>query len=83
MHPFAISGHTYLGMANHYDSSVKYNTQSVVYQASGAQFIKYQEISTHGAFDMTSFEYKGHTYLAVANHYNQKYNINSALYKWV
>ena len=83
LYPFAISGHTYLGMANHYDSSVKHNTQSVVYQASGAQFIKYQEISTHGAHDMTSFEYKGHIYLAVANCKNQKYNINSALYKWV
>ena len=82
-HPFMISGHTYLGMANHYDSSKKYNTQSAVYQASGAQFIKYQEASTHKAHDMTSFEYKGHTYLAVANRYNQKYNINSALYKWV
>jgi len=33
---------------------------------------------------MTTFEYKGHTYLAVANQsYNQKNNINSALYKWV
>ena len=70
-------------MANHYDSSVKHNTQSVVYQASGAQFIKYQEISNHGAHDMTSFEYKGHIYLAVVNYKNQKYNINSALYKWV
>ena len=82
-YPFAISGHTYLGMANHYDRNQKYNKQSVVYQASGAQFIKYQEISTHRAHDMTSFEYKGHTYLAVANAYNQRYNINSALYKWV
>ena len=44
-YPFAISSHTYLGMANHYDSSLKHNTQSVVYQASEAQFIKYQEIS--------------------------------------
>ena len=75
-HPFVISGQTFLGVAN-------YNTQSVVYQASGAQFIKYQEIPTHGARDKTTFEYKGHTYLAVANQYNQKYNINSALYKWV
>ncbi|XP_022808762.1 thrombospondin-type laminin G domain and EAR repeat-containing protein-like [Stylophora pistillata] len=25
-HPFIISGHTYLGVANHYDSSQKYNT---------------------------------------------------------
>ena len=82
-HPFVISSHTFLGVANHYDSSQKHNTQSAVYQAAGAKFIEYQEISTHGARDMTSFEYKGHTYLAVANHYNQKYNINSALYKWV
>ena len=82
-HPFVISSHTFLGVANHYDSSQKYNTQSAVYQAAGAKFIKYQEISTHGAFDMTSFEYKGHTYLAVANYKNQKNNINSPLYKWV
>ena len=85
-HPFVISGQTYLGVANYYDSSQKHNTQSVVYQASGARFIKYQEIPTHGAHDMTSFEYKGHTYLAVANNHNsqrRKFNINSALYKWV
>ena len=83
MHPFVISGQTYLGVANHYDSSQKYNTQSVVYQASGARFIKYQEFPTHGAHDMTSYEYKGHTYLAVANYHNKKHNINSAVYKWV
>ena len=78
-HSFVISGQTFLGVANYYDGdSQKHNTQSVVYQASGEQFIKYQEIPTHGASDMTTFEYKGHTYLAVANRYN-----NSALYKWV
>ena len=83
-HPFVISGQTYLGVANYYGSSQKYNTQSVVYQASGARFNKYQEFATHGAHDMTSFQYKGDTYLAVANRYNgQKFNINSALYKWV
>ena len=84
LHPFVICGQTYLGVANYYGDSWRNNTQSVVYQASGARFIKYQEFPTHGAHDMTSFEYKGHTYLAVANHYNgRKYNINSALYKWV
>ena len=82
--PFVINGQTYLGVTNYYGDSQKFNAKSVVYQASGAQFIKYQEISTHGARGMTSFEYKGHTYLAVANYYNgQKYNINSTLYKWV
>ena len=82
-HPFVISGQTFLGVANQRDDSQKHNTQSVVYRASGAQFIEYQKIPTHGARDMTTFEYKGHTYLAVANYYNQKYNINSALYKWL
>ena len=85
-YPFVISGQTYLGVANHHDSSQKYNTQSVVYQASGARFIKYQDFPTHGAHGMTSFERKGRTYLAVANYYNsqsRRYNINSALYKWV
>ena len=82
--PFVINGQTYLGVANNYGDGQKHKTPSVVYQASGAQFIKYQEIPTYGAHGMTSFEYKGHTYLAVVNHYNgQKYNINSALYKWV
>ena len=82
-HPFVISGQTFLSVANHFDDSQKYNTQSVVYQASGARFVNYQEIPTQGATDMTSFEYKGDTYLAVANSFNgQNYNINSALHKF-
>ena len=55
---------------------------SVVYRVSQEQFIEYQQIPTQGAFGMTSFQYKGHTYLAVANRYSNKWNINSALYKW-
>ena len=83
IHPFVISGQTYLGVGNHLDTSTRYNTKSVVYQASGARFTIYQEIPTHGAHGITSFEYKGHTNLAVANcHNNQKRNINSAVYKW-
>ena len=33
---------------------------------------------------MTSFQYKGHTHLAVANLVNNsaKFSINSTLYKW-
>ena len=82
--PFVINGQTYLGVANHHGDGQKHKTPSVVYLTSGAKFIKYQEIPTYGAHGMTSFEYKGHTYLAVANYYNgQKHNIKSALYKWV
>ena len=84
LYPFVISGQTFLGVANHHGDSQKYNTKSVVYQASGSQFVIYQEFPTQGASDITSFEYKGDTYLAVSTYYNgQKYNTNSALYKWM
>ena len=85
LHPFVISGQTFLCVANYYDyNQKKYNTQSIVYQASGARFIKYEDISTHGAREMLSFEFKGCTYLVVANYFNEKKrNINSVLYKFV
>ena len=83
--PFVICGQTFLGVANYNDDSKGYNTKSVIYRYSGQQFIQYQEISTQGARDMTSFEYNGHTYLAIANKLNSnwKFNINSTLYKWI
>ena len=40
-YPFVTSGQTYLGVANYHGDIQKHNTQSVVYQASGARFIKY------------------------------------------
>jgi len=83
--PFVMCGQTFLGVANSKDDSQGRNTKSVIYWYSGQQFIQYQEISTQGARDMTSFEYNGHTYLAVANSLNNdgKFNINSTLYKWI
>ena len=84
LHPFMMCGQRFLGVASYYDDDKRYNTTSVVYRVSQEQFIEYQEIPTHGAFGMTSFQYKGHTYLAVANRKtnSNKHNINSALYKW-
>ena len=76
LHPFVICGQTFLSVANVWG-------KSVVYQASGERFTKYQEISTQGAHDVTSFEYNGDLYLVIANHDNGKYNINSVLYKWI
>ena len=72
----------FLGVASYYDDDNGHNTMSVVYRVSQEQFIEYQEIPTQQAFGMTSFQYKGHTYLAVANRLTNKWNINSALYKW-
>ena len=85
LHPFTMCGQTFLGIANFFDDDDRYNTKSVIYRFSQEQSVtEYQEISTQGAFDMTSFQYKGHTYLAVANFKDNsnKGNINSWLYKW-
>ena len=46
--PFVISRHTYLGVANYHGDSQKHNTQSVVYQASGARFINYKRLQHRG-----------------------------------
>ena len=86
LHSFMMCGQTFLGVANHHDDSQGLDTQSIVFQASEEHFVKYQEMSTSGAHDITSFEYKNHTYLAVVNHYSadeKKYNINSTLFKWI
>ena len=79
LHPFVMCGQTFLGVAD------PYRTKTVLYRFSApGQFTKYQELSTFGAIDMTSFEYKGHTYLAIANsgNINQR-NIKSTVFKWV
>ena len=79
LHPFAMCGQTFLGVAD------RHTTKTVLYRFSAlGQFTKYQELSTLGAIDMTSFEYKGHTYLVIANsgNSNQK-NIKSTVYKLI
>jgi len=83
-HPFVMCGQTFLGVANQVDDSLRFNIKSVIYLYVGEQFIQYQEISTQGAADMTTFEFEGHTYLAIANSMKSGgYNINSTLYKWI
>ena len=78
LHPFVMCGQTFLGVAD------RYRAKTVLYRFSApGQLTKYQELSTFGAIDMTSFEYKGHTYLAIANYGNNQRNIESTVYKWI
>ena len=79
LHPFVMCGETFLGVADQYRTKIELYRFSAL-----GQFTKYQELSTFGAIDMTSFEYKGHTYLAIANsgNINQR-NIKSTVFKWV
>ena len=58
LHPFMMCSQTFLGIANHLDDDDRFNTKSVIYRFSQEQFTEYQEISTQGAFDMTSFQAK-------------------------
>ena len=77
MHPFVMCGQTFLGVANGKGASV-------VYRFTGRLYVKYQENLIHGARDITSFQYKGHTYLAIAQYKKDgKFNVNSTLYKWI
>ena len=84
LHHFMMCSQSFLGVASYFDDGSYYKTISVVYRVYQEQFIEYQKIPTQGAPDMTSFQYKGHTYLAVANRliHHSEWNINSALYKW-
>ena len=77
LHPFVMCGQTFLGVAD------QYRTKTELYRFSApGQFTKYQELSTFGASDMTSFKHKGHTYLAIANFGKNQRNIESTVYKW-
>ena len=77
-HPFVMCRQTFLGLADTYG-------KSIVYQAIGSRFVKYQELSTQWAHGMTSFVHGGHNYLVVANakcSNKEKFNINSIVYKF-
>ena len=84
LHPFVISGQTFLGVVKgSWVWLTAVVTKSVVYQAVGSRFVHYQEIPTEIATDITSFEYKGDTYLAVANYRHERGYTISFLYKWI
>ena len=77
VHSFVMCGQMFLGFTEL--ESEKFT----LYRFSLDKFTKYQEISTFGATDMTSFEYKGYTYLAIANFGNfTQRSTKSTLYKW-
>ena len=78
-YPFVMCGQTFLGVAD------RDKTTTVLYRFSAhGQFTKYQDLLSFGAIDMKSFEYKGHTYLAIANsRNNSQANIESTVYAWI
>ena len=89
LHPFFICGQTYLTAVNYYDGEKnvhRYSTTSDVYQFNGEHFIKYQEIPTKAAIAVTKFDFKNQVYLVIVSYYNEienKYRINSNLFRWI
>lgn len=81
---FVINGEVFLALANNYGNSQKYAVNSVIYKASGATFVKYQELDTSGASTFCQFAVQSEQFLAVANYYNSnKYDLNIGIYKWL
>ena len=79
VHSFVMCGQMFLGFTE------RESDKSTLYRFSLDKFTKYQEISTFGPTDMTSFEYKGYTYLAIANMLfrdSTQSSTQSTLYKW-
>ena len=77
VHSFVMCGQMFLGFTE------LENHKSTLYRFSLDKFTKYQEISTFGSYDMTSFEYKGYTYLVIVNTGNSAQSSKkSTLYKW-
>ena len=78
-YPFVMCGQTFLVVAD------RDKTTTVLYRFSAhGQFTKYQDLLSFGAIDTKSFEYKGHTYLAIANsRNNSQTNIESTVYAWI
>ena len=77
VHSFVMCGQMFLGFTD------MDNDKSTLYRFSLDKFTKYQEISTFGSYDMTSFEYKGYTYLVIVNTGNSAQSSKkNTLYKW-
>ena len=76
VHSFVMCGQILLGFTEWE------NGKATLYRFSLDKFTKYQEISTFGPADMTSFEYKGYTYLAIVNTGNSAQSTKNTLYKW-
>ena len=77
VHSFVMCGQILLGFTE------QENGKATLYRFSLDKFTKYQEISTFGPADMTSFEYKGYTYLVIVNNGNSTQNSKKGtLYEW-
>ena len=79
MEHFTIEGSLFLAFANHHGDIKKYKTISMVYtmDESTGRFTLYQTLQTRGAHDLEYFSIFDKHFLAVANHYDGTYQLDS------
>ena len=84
MEHFTIEGSLFLAFANHHGDIKKYKTISTVYKMdeSTGRFTLYQTLQTRGAYGLEYFSIFDKHFLAVANHYDGTYQLDSVIYRW-
>ena len=84
MEHFTIDGSLFLAFANHHGDIKKYKTSSMIYKMdnSTGRLSLYQTLQTRGAFDLEYFSVASKHFLAVANHYDGTYRLDSTVYQW-
>ena len=85
MEHFTIDGSLFLAFANYHGDINKYKTSSMIYkmdESSTGRFTLYQTLQTRGAHDLEYFSIADKHFLAVANHYDGTYQLDSVIYQW-
>ena len=81
---FTINGSLFLAFANYHGDIYKEKTSSVIYKMNEptGKFTLYQTLQTRGGFHLEYFSIADKHFLAVANHYDGTYQLDSAVYQW-
>ena len=81
---FTIDGILFLAFANYHGDIKKYRTGSTIYKMdnSTGRLSLYQTLQTVGAHDLEYFSIANKHFLAVANHNNGIYWLDSTVYQW-
>ena len=81
---FTINGTLFLAFGNYHSDINKTKTSSMIYkmQESSGRFTLYQTLQTRGAYGLEYFSIADKHFLAVANHYDGTYLLDSVIYQW-
>ena len=81
---FTFDGSLFLAFSNYHGDIKKYKTGSMIYKMdnSTGRLSLYQTLQTRGAHDLEYFSIANKHFLAVANHYDGTYRLDSTVYQW-